>query len=158
MMTALYNAVPTVATGDSWSAANHNTYVRANLADHEERVLSLEAGSSVISGRQGGNTEDWQISGTTNYAPAAAKIQTGSSIVTLTSSTNGTSATITFPVAFSGKPVIFARIYGVNSGTFAIIGSDIAITALAADSFKIIVYSAANTTAEVVVNWLAIGE
>lgn len=27
-----YNAVPTVTTGDSWSAANHNTYIRDNFA------------------------------------------------------------------------------------------------------------------------------
>jgi hypothetical protein len=27
-----YNAVPTVATGDPWSAANHNTYIRDNFA------------------------------------------------------------------------------------------------------------------------------
>ncbi len=27
-----YSAVPTVVTGDSWSAANHNTYLRDNLA------------------------------------------------------------------------------------------------------------------------------
>ncbi len=27
-----YNPVPTVATGDPWSAANHNTYVRDNFA------------------------------------------------------------------------------------------------------------------------------
>ena len=27
-----YNAVPTVATGDTWSAANHNTYIRDNFA------------------------------------------------------------------------------------------------------------------------------
>ena len=29
---AVYTAVPTVATGDMWTAANHNTYVRDNLA------------------------------------------------------------------------------------------------------------------------------
>ena len=28
----VYTAVPTVATGDMWTAANHNTYVRDNLA------------------------------------------------------------------------------------------------------------------------------
>lgn len=27
-----YSAVPTVATGDTWSAANHNTYIRDNFA------------------------------------------------------------------------------------------------------------------------------
>lgn len=27
-----YSAVPTVTTGDSWSAANHNTYIRDNFA------------------------------------------------------------------------------------------------------------------------------
>lgn len=27
-----YNAVPTVTTGDTWSAANHNTYIRDNFA------------------------------------------------------------------------------------------------------------------------------
>jgi hypothetical protein len=27
-----YNSVPTVSTGDTWSAANHNTYIRDNFA------------------------------------------------------------------------------------------------------------------------------
>jgi len=27
-----YNAVPTVSTGDTWSAANHNTYIRDNFS------------------------------------------------------------------------------------------------------------------------------
>jgi hypothetical protein len=32
-----------VTSGDSWSAANHNLYIRDNFADHEARVLAAEA-------------------------------------------------------------------------------------------------------------------
>lgn len=152
-----YTEPPTVNTGDNWSAANQNTYIKDNFIDHESRIGTLEA-SGGITKRQGGSTTDWNTSGTTNYTPAAAKIQTGASIVTMAGSTNGTSATITFPTAFSGKPMIFARIDHVNSGSITIAGSDVTITTLAADSFKIVVYTAGNTTAEVVVIWMAIGE
>lgn len=37
-----YSAVPTVSTSDSWSAAQHNTYIKDNLADHETRVAAQE--------------------------------------------------------------------------------------------------------------------
>ena len=37
-----YNTVPTFSTGDTWSAANANTYWRDNFTDHETRILVTE--------------------------------------------------------------------------------------------------------------------
>jgi hypothetical protein len=38
-----FNIVPTVTSGDSWSAANHNLYIRDNFSDHESRIIAAEA-------------------------------------------------------------------------------------------------------------------
>lgn len=44
-----YNAVPSVSTGDLWTAANANTYWRDNFSDHETRVSAVEAMSGILS-------------------------------------------------------------------------------------------------------------
>jgi hypothetical protein len=41
-----YSETPSVSTGDLWTAANQNTYLRDNLIDHETRILAVEAGGS----------------------------------------------------------------------------------------------------------------
>lgn len=53
--------------------------------------------------RQGGNATDWSVSGTTDYTPTTVRMQSG------TNQTDGSGArNITFPVAFSNKPQVFA--------------------------------------------------
>jgi hypothetical protein len=52
--------------------------------------------------RQGGNLSNWAINGTTNYTPGAVRMQAGCA------STGGdTSVLVTFPVAFSNRPLVF---------------------------------------------------
>jgi hypothetical protein len=43
-----YSAVPSVSTGDLWTAANQNTYLRDNFSDHETRVLAAEASITTL--------------------------------------------------------------------------------------------------------------
>jgi len=35
--------IPSVSTGDLWTAANHNTYLRDNFIDHETRIVTAES-------------------------------------------------------------------------------------------------------------------
>lgn len=57
-------------------------------------------------GRQGGDATDWTTTGTTDYTSGQnIRIQVGA----LT--TNGYCTNITFPVAFSGKPLVFAATF-----------------------------------------------
>ena len=56
----------------------------------------------ALTRRQGGDPTDWQEPGTTTYTPTNVRIQCGSA----TCGIGGT--TVTFPIAFSAKPVCVA--------------------------------------------------
>lgn len=45
-----YNAVPTVATGDPWTAANHNTYIRDNFAAGVPDIFTTAGDLAYASG------------------------------------------------------------------------------------------------------------
>lgn len=44
-----YNAVPTVATGDLWTASNHNTYIRDNFASGVPDIFTAKGQLAVAS-------------------------------------------------------------------------------------------------------------
>ena len=60
--------------------------------------------ASLLHRRQGGSATDWNAAGTTVYTPDTQKIQVG--VVSVSVATSG-SATVTFPVSFTNKPVIY---------------------------------------------------
>ena len=45
-----YSAVPTVATGDLWTASNHNTYIRDNFAAGVPDIFTTKGDIAVASG------------------------------------------------------------------------------------------------------------
>lgn len=45
-----YNPVPTVATGDLWTASNHNTYIRDNFAAGVPEILTAKGSIPVATG------------------------------------------------------------------------------------------------------------
>lgn len=45
-----YNPVPTVATGDLWTASNHNTYIRDNFAAGVPDIFTTKGDLAVASG------------------------------------------------------------------------------------------------------------
>lgn len=47
-----YSPVPTVVTGDLWTASNHNTYIRDNFAAGVPGILEAKGGIAVASGAQ----------------------------------------------------------------------------------------------------------
>jgi hypothetical protein len=77
--------------------------------------IALNAVDDTIAGdrvpqfyrRQGGSATDWTVQGTTSRTPAAVREQVGVARVSFSSSSSA-SVTITFPVAFSNKPIVMA--------------------------------------------------
>jgi hypothetical protein len=117
----LQNA-PSAITGSSVMSTTTGSTVKHNVSgitagsytkvevDSWGHVITGSQGatSSIeITGRVGGNATDWDVYGTTNYTPASAKIQVGVVRVTWPGSVGGTSASITFPAAFSSIPMVF---------------------------------------------------
>lgn len=60
----------------------------------------------MLTRRRGGNSTDWNADGGTVYTPTAVKMQVGSN-----TNSQGTYNSVTFPQAFSGRPVVFAQYY-----------------------------------------------
>lgn len=56
--------------------------------------------------RQGGASGSWATAGTTNYTPGPVRMQAGVVTVAVADGTTNNGAAITFPVAFSDKPVV----------------------------------------------------
>jgi len=63
-----YTAVPTVATGDPWSAANHNTYIRDNFAWLFENLFPVGA-IAIWSGSIASIPSNWHLCDGTNGTP-----------------------------------------------------------------------------------------
>ena len=63
-------------------------------------------GANPIVGRQGGSADNWDIGGTTNYTPTSVIMQAGKAAITLTNQNYG-ETNITFPIEFSGTPLVF---------------------------------------------------
>ncbi len=106
--------------------------------------------SSLVYRRQGGNVSNWQTAGTTTYTPTAPKVQVG--VKSISINTTGT-VTITYPVAFTNRPVVFISINcGSGSITHQVTGDSVSdFTVNCRD-----VLTSGAITADV--NWLAIGE
>lgn len=62
--------------------------------------------------RQGNNSTDWSSSGTTNYTSKEFSVQVGKIDVT-----GSSTATVTFPRAFTDKPVVFLTPFSASSAT-----------------------------------------
>jgi hypothetical protein len=74
---------------------------------------------TLIYKRQGGSSTDWSATGTTNYTPGTStKIQAGICDVVIGSGSDDGSTTVTFPAAFSKKPIIFTDLETLADGVY----------------------------------------
>lgn len=97
-----------VALTDARAYCHFTTAVKTAMLEADS-VDDTRAGNRVpqFYRRQGGNSSDWSVTGTTTYTPGAVRMQAGS----LSIGAFGTLRTLTFPVAFSQPPVvIFSQI------------------------------------------------
>ncbi|MDD5708676.1 MAG: hypothetical protein PHR35_22400 [Kiritimatiellae bacterium] len=91
--------------------------------------------------RQGGNATNWYSPGSTNYVPGPVRIQAGRADLI------DEPLTITFPVPFSGTPIVF-----ITQTNFS--GETVYISALSASAMTLTLTSAPGL---VTLSWLAIG-
>lgn len=104
--------------------------------------------------RQGGNASDWSSQGSNNYTPGAVRMQSGIINGTINPGSTSGSITVTFPVAFSDKPLVYLTII-FSTDTFMYAARAINI---AADQFVIVIHREMSTgTTTFPVCWLAIG-
>jgi hypothetical protein len=97
--------------------------------------------------RQGGNASDWNSPGTSNYTPGAVRMQAGRVDV----GPGGTQA-ITFPVAFSAKPLVFVTPMDANELVKGV------ATSITASGFTLEVnYTDNGSPTSGKMGWLAIG-
>jgi len=112
-----------------------------------ERVFKLNR-------RQGGSSTDWNSAGASNYTPGNVRMQSGIVTVSIANGQSYGVTTVTFPEAFSYKPLVF---FGVNSNTSALVC--VRADAQSASALDIIVNrSSTSGDLSVTVGWLAIGE
>ena len=84
---------------------------------------------SLVHGRQGGSPTVWTTPGTTSYTPSASMVQMGAAEITVSS--GGTnSVAITYPTAYTERPLIFlsANMTGSLSYTWSLGWTDDTIT------------------------------
>ena len=101
---------------------------------------AADAALANLSNRQGGSATDWNTAGTTNYALTTAKMQCGAASL-------DAGGVVTFPVAFSQKPIVFLTTGQGDAAYFSIL-------TLSATQFSV---AQTSGTGAKVVFWIAIG-
>ena len=96
----LYQA--SITTGGTITLTDEREFLHPNIAVDTDMI---DDDVTQFYRRQGGSATDWFSSGTTTYIPGAARMQGG--VVEWTgSSTDYALVAVTFPVAFSYKPLV----------------------------------------------------
>jgi len=95
---------------EHYAAASIDT---EHIADNA--VDDTKVGSRVVQcyRRQGGDSPDWHTPGTTTYTPTAVRMQVGSIEWTGSAADHGEKL-VSFPVWFSGKPLVFLTVRGTD--------------------------------------------
>lgn len=115
----------------------------------DDGIDDLKVGNRVMQAyrRQGGSASNWRTAGTSNHTPTMVRAQFG----VIDTGTFG-NQTVTFPVAFSDVPIVYASALPGSNPFYANAGSITATTA------NIASYDPdGNLEANVNVAWLAIG-
>ena len=105
-------------------------------------VLDVVNGVPQLYRRQGGSASDWTSIGTSTQTPTAVRMQAGG----IATDASG-NATVTFPVAFSDKPIAFLT--GVSGG-----GTPADVYVVSTSTTQLVIKSSNNL---VNVYWFAIG-
>jgi hypothetical protein len=108
-------------------------------------------------GRQGGSSGDWSVVGTSNYTSGLnVRVQAGVRQVTVANGQTAGTATITFPVAFSSKPIMIVSIDTISDNEGVPTIACYAASASAA-TIDVLMSTAQSGTTTLYISWLAIG-
>ena len=115
----------------------------------------LHMPTALIHRRQGGSATDWATTGTTNYTPGESFIQVGAVSVTFSSGT-GTQA-VTFPVAFSGVPVVLLTVDNAASSTKRKLLATVESVSASSVTIRLYMTDESTSSSSAVVYWVAVG-
>jgi hypothetical protein len=113
-------ATLTITTGGTISVTDARDYTHA--------------GASVMR-RSGGSSTTWATSGSTTYTPGGTLIQAGVASVEFDDDNDSETKTVTFPTAFSGKPLIWVT--NISASVAAARDSNINVYEQGTSSFKL---------------------
>jgi len=119
--TARQAIVTDQAAGDLFYASAAGVLARLTKGAAGQ-ILKMNSGADapewggLVTSRQGGSATDWNTQGTTDYAVSSPKIYVGVARLSVTSG-SGSSVSITFPSAYTNKPVALASPLLVISGS-----------------------------------------
>lgn len=129
-----------------------NTHVRDNLSYLKEQ---LDISMDVVA-RQGGSSTNWNTAGTTTYTPTSLKVQTGTANVASVTTAYSTwyygSVAVTFPEAFTNKPMVFGTVINLVANNII----SVIITDVTTSGFTLELVSNASMSNQNV-SWLALG-
>lgn len=115
----------------------------------------LHMPTALVHRRQGGSATDWATAGTTNYTPGEAFVQVGAVSVSFTSGTG--SQAVTFPVAFSGIPVVLLTVDNAASSTKRKLLATIETVSASSLTIRIYMTDESTSSSSATVYWLAVG-
>jgi hypothetical protein len=146
-----------IATGGIDAATAFAAGVVNTAAIANDAVDDTKAGNRVpqFYRRKGGSATDWEASGTTIYTPGAVRMQAGSHQWTGGAAAQG-AFSVTFPVAFSALPLVFAMPHSVGAPTDRIVVWREGTGSNSQADFRWADLSG-NTHTSVHIAWLAIG-
>ena len=117
--------VASQAAGDIFYATSSTAISRLALGTGNKILRAGASGPEWITAlyaRQGGHASNWSTAGTNNYTPTAPIREKGSASVTLSGGTGSTA--ITYPTAFTGRPVIYGLTANTSSDKVIVTWSD----------------------------------
>lgn len=107
-------ATLTITTGGVITLTDAREYIRPNL-DVDDAVVGERV--PQFHRRQGGSATGWDTYGSTTYTPGKVRMQAGTCHVTIDDGDTIGTATVTFPTAFSERPIVMATLYiGLGEG------------------------------------------
>jgi hypothetical protein len=110
------DGAPIGAGGLADGAVNTTAKLANNIVDDTK----VGARVTQLYRRQGGNASNWATPGTTSYTPARVREQVGAVQWTGTAAFQGT-VDITFPVAFSGTPIVQVQAFFSGSTEYFVV-------------------------------------
>lgn len=156
VMVSNFDAIWVGTTGgdmDYYSSATAKTRMAIGAAGTFLRSAgSVPNWGSLVTARQGGNATNWQIAGTTSYVPTNPIIQMGVAEITTNAGTGLGNVAVTYPNAFTNRPIVLISVGGSSTGNIVSTFSDDATTGFTARVFKTDLGAVT-----IQVNWMAVG-
>lgn len=124
-----------------------------------DSVDDTKAGNRIIQfyRRQGGDSTDWNVAGSTTYTPGLVRMQAGVRNFTLSGGSPSENENIIFPVSFGGRPIVIVSMGVDDSNTNR---STVSILTTTVTGATITIYRPDNTNlvaGDVTIHWWAIG-